>query len=133
MASERCLEPEAVAASANQQAARAAGFGSDRSRVLVAALTGVLVALTIWGGRLDVIPPGLLEPSSLAGINEVTTVTRHSDGSQLTNRSARGAAATLPACQSPESRTSHRSHASSAGACAPTRAARRLSAAASAR
>jgi hypothetical protein len=134
VASERGLEPEAVAASAtDQQAARAAGLDSDRSRVLVAALAGVLLALTIWGGRLDVIPRGLLEPSSLAGINQVTTVTRNSGDSQLAHRSARGAGSRLPTCQTPESRASHRSHASSAAACAHALSARRFSAGASAR
>ena len=47
-------------------AASAASVAVDRPKAIAAAITGVLVALAIWGGRLEVIPSASAQPSSTA-------------------------------------------------------------------
>ena len=115
----------------HQQSGRPAqppGFAPERSRVLAAALSGVLIALTIWGGRLDVIPRGILEPSSLAGVNQATTVAGRSGNSQAAHTSVRGPAGTLSPCRKKPNETGQQSHLSSAAACGPVSVASRSSA-----
>jgi hypothetical protein len=97
-----------------------------RARHLAAALTGVLVALTIWGGRLHVIPHALIA----SGIARPQPAAR-SANSQQASSFGQVLASTLTMCT--PVRDTQRERQSYGGACAPARAATEHSASASPR
>jgi hypothetical protein len=95
----------------------------EHSTVLLPILAGIALALTVWGGHLDVIPAGLLPlPNAALGDSAIP---------QEAHTLSVGVGATLPACI-PHLRTNTATHKSFAGACVSVHAASRSSAGASA-
>jgi hypothetical protein len=113
-------------------AASAASVAVDRPKAIAAAITGVLVALAIWGGRLEVIPSASAQPSSTAGVS-AAIAPPDSANSQAARSLARESGSKLPPCQSTQPQTRRQSQKSSSGACAGELAERAFSAGASAR
>ena len=113
-------------------AARAAGAPVDRPRAIAAAIAGVLVALAIWGGRLEVIPSATAQPSSAARVSAAIAPS-DSANSQAARSVARDRGTKLPPCQVTEEHTRRQWERSSSDACADEHAERGFSAGASAR
>ena len=113
-------------------AARAGSGAVNGPKAIAAGITGVLVALAIWGGRLEVIPTANAHSSSAAPTSAAITPA-NSANSQATRTSARESGAKLAACQDKQALTRRQSQKSSSGACAGEHAERVFSAGASAR
>jgi hypothetical protein len=110
----------------------AGGAAVNGPKAIVAGITGVLVALAIWGGRLEVIPTANARPSSATGAG-AAIAPPDSANSQAARRLTRESGSRLPACRDKQSGTSHQSQKSSSGGCAVEHAGRAFSAGASPR
>jgi len=119
--------------SAVPSAAPAGGGAVNGPKAIAAGITGVLVALAIWGGRLEVIPTANAQPSSATRVSAAIAPAADSANSQAARRSARESGSKLPACQHRQPQASHESQKSSSVACAAVHAERVSSAGASAR